>query len=296
MRFLHIILAISVMALWGFNFVIIHIGLQGISPFLLCCLRFLFASLPLALFVKRPKVSFKLLLAYGLINYTLQYGLMFTGMRLGMPAGLASLIYQSQVFFTILFGAMVFKEIPSASQIAGIVIAFLGISLIGFNLGGDITLAGFLLTLSAAIAWSLGNMISKQAGNINMFAFVVWGNLMAFPPAAAMTLVVDGPASVINDLQHLSLLSIFAVLYIAYASTLFCFSVWSWLLNRYPVSLVAPFTLTVPIFGIISSHLVLGEPIQSWKVKAALMILGGLMVNILGARIFKKKGIALRKS
>lgn len=289
MKFTHIILAISVMALWGFNFVVIHIGLQGISPFLLCSLRFLFASLPLALFIKRPQVSLKLLLCYGLINYTLQYALMFTGMQAGMPAGLASLIYQSQVFFTILFGALAFKEIPSSSQIAGIIIAFVGISLIGVNLGGDITLAGFICTLFAAITWSLGNIISKQAGNVNMFAFVVWGNLVAFPPALILSLIVDGPASVITDLQNITFSSLMAVLYIAYASTLFCFSVWSWLLKRYPVSLVAPFTLTVPIFGIVSSHIVLGEPIQTWKIKAALMILGGLMVNIIGARLFNRK-------
>lgn len=289
MQLIHIFLAILTMALWGLNFVIIHLGLQGMSPFLLCTLRFLCASVPLVFFIKPPKVSFKLLAAYGLINFALQYALMFSGMRAGMSAGLASLVYQSQVFFTIILGGLVFKELPNISQIAGILVAFAGIIFIGFNVGGDITLLGFLLVISAAIAWAVGNIISKQAGNVNMFSFVVWGNLIAFPPAALFTLAVDGPTSFVTTWHNLTLTTVLAVLYIAYLSTLVCFSIWSWLLNRYPVATVTPFTLSVPIFGMLSSHLILGENIEPWKIKAALFIMSGLIINIIGARLFNSR-------
>lgn len=285
MQLSHIILAILVMALWGFNFVMIHLGLQDISPFVLCTLRFFFASVPLIFFLRKPAAPFRMILAYGLINYAVQYMLLFSGMQLGMPAGLASLLYQTQVFFTIVFASLVFKEKPSVWQMLGIAIAFSGISVIAFNLGGSITIAGFILTIAAAVTWACGNIISKKVGNVNMLSLVVWGNFVSWPPVLLVTLLIEGPASITQAVQHFSWTAGASIFYIAYISTLFCFSVWSWLLHRYHVSMVAPFTLSVPVFAMLSSYLVSNEPLPGWKLQAALLIMGGLAINLLGSRI-----------
>ena len=284
MQLSHITLAVFVMALWGFNFVMIHLGLEDVSPFLFCSLRFFFASIPLIFFLKKPNIPFWLILTYGLVNYAMQYMLLFSGMQLGMPAGLASLLYQTQVFFTIAFACIVFKEKPTLWQILGIGTAFLGICVIAVNLGGNITTIGFLLTITAALTWASGNIISKKIVNVNIFSLVVWGNFVSWPPVFLATLLIEGPASIQHTIQHFSLIAGTSILYNAYISTLFCFSSWSWLLQRYHVSIVAPFTLSVPVFAMLSSYWISGEPLPSWKIFAALLIMSGLAINLFGSR------------
>ncbi len=279
-------MATVVMSLWGLNFVLIHLGLHDLSPYWLCCLRFFFASVPLVFFIKRPAAPFKWVIAYGLINYAVQYFLLFCGMQLGMPAGLAALLYQTQVFFSILIAALLFKEKIQFWQIIGILTAFCGVGIIFAHLDGSTTLIGFILTIMAAFCWALGNIITKRVGNVNMLALVVWGNFVSWPPMLLFTLILEGPSS-IHTLANISSLGIISVVYIAFISTVFCFSMWNRLLKRYPVSTVAPFTLSVPVFAMLSSYLIVNEPITSWKIWAGVFIMSGLVINLFGAQLKK---------
>lgn len=166
--------------------------------------------------------------------------------------------------------------------------AFSGIALIAMNLSGGVTPIGFLLVIAAAASWGAGNVISKKIGKVNMVSLVVWGGLIAWPPLLAISCVIEGTDKVFYTFQHLTWLSGGAILYITYLSTLFGFGVWSWLLHHHPLGTIAPFTLMVPVFGILSSVLVLGEPLQSWKIFATLLVVGGLCINLLGPRIFAR--------
>lgn len=289
MRFNHLLLAILIVAVWGFNFVVVKISMQDISPLALCALRFMLASLPFLFFVKRPKAPFKLIMLYGLFMFALQFSFLFVGMKLGVTAGLASLVVQTQIFFSILLGVLFLKDIPNKWQIIGALVSFAGIALIAVNLGTDVTITGLLFIIAAAIAWSIGNLASKKMGKVDVFSLVVWGSLVAMPPLLILTLTLEGYSNFINIFHHLSWQTAGALFYIVFISGLFGYAAWSWLLNIYSVTTVAPFALLVPIFGILSSALVLNEELQTWKVIAAILVIAGLCINVLWARFIMLK-------
>lgn len=226
---------------------------------------------------------------YGLIMFALQFACLFVGMFLGVTPGLASLLVQTQVFFTTLLAISFFQEKLHRWQVIGGIIAFLGIGLVAMNIGGSVTLSGFLLVVFSAALWSIGNVISKRIGKVNMFALVIWGSLVAWPPLLAFAYWVEGPEKILYCLQNPSWVSVGSVLYITVLSTLFGYGTWSFLLHHYSLPIVAPFTLLVPIVAMASSVIVLGESLESWKILAGVLVIFGLCINVFGLRIFSKK-------
>ena len=285
MRLHHIALAILVVAIWGFNFVVIKVGLKEISPILLCTFRFFLAAFPAIFFIKRPAASLGMIAGFGLVMFTLQFALLFSGMYAGATAGLASLLLQLQVFFTVLLAVVFLAEKLSIWQIIGALVSFSGIGLVVANLGGEISIYGLLLIVAAAASWGLGNLISKKLGKVDMLALVVWGSLVAWPPLLALSYILEHDSWSIESISHLSWLTIGAIGYIVYPSTLLGYAAWSWLLSHYPAATVAPFTLLVPVFGFTASIWVLGEPLSQWKINAAALVVAGLCINLLGPRI-----------
>lgn len=289
----HLLAALGITFIWGFNFVVIKLGLEEIPPIFLCFLRFILSALPAIFFVKRPNLPWHKIFQYGLVIFAMQFAFLFSGMHFGVSAGLASVALQVHVFVTIALATAFFGERPATFQLLGAIIAFLGIATIAFNVGGDLTAMGLLFVLLAAMSWGVGNIIAKGFKGINVLALVVWGSLVAAPPLLLLSLVLEGPDRIAASLQHMSLLSVGAIAYLVYPTTLLGFAVWSWLMSRYPAASVAPLTLLVPIVGMTSSAIVLGEKLQDWKLLAALLVIFGLCTNVFGSRIgalFKKPG------
>lgn len=291
----HVALALLVVLIWGVNFAIIQLGLRQVSPLALGVARFVFAAFPWVFFVRRPDVPWRLILLYSLLIFAGQFGLLFTGMKVGMSAGLASLILQLQVFFTIGLSVLLLGEKPTAWQVAGALLAFGGIAVVAANVGGDATLPGLLLVILAALSWGGGNVASRKittrSPSADPLALVVWGSLFAIPPLVAAALLLD-PAGTAASFVQPDWVSIGSVAYIVYLSTLFGYAVWSRLLSQYPVAAVVPFTLLVPVFGFLGSAVLLGEPIQAWKIGAGLLVIAGLCVNLFGRRLFARRAAA----
>jgi O-acetylserine/cysteine efflux transporter len=281
----HMFLALLVVAIWGCNFIFIKFSVAEISPLFLCALRFFLASIPAIFFIKPPAAPVKLIIFYGLLMFGLQFALLFMGMKAGMTPGLASLLAQVQIFFSILFAAMLFDEFPTLLQVVGAVVSFAGIGLVAMHLDGSVTLLGFILIIAASISWGLGNLITKKLGNVNMIALVVWGSFVACFPLLLSSLIFEGPQNIYHSLSHITWLGMGSVFYIVYLSTWVGYGVWNKLISHYPIATVVPFTLLVPVFGLLSSAIILGEPLQSWKIVAALLVLAGLGINIFGARL-----------
>ena len=275
----HLAAALGVVLIWGVNFVVIQVGLRELPPLLLASLRFLGAALPAVFFIRRPAVPFARIATYGLVMFSLQFALLFGGMYLGMPAGLASLALQVHVFVTIALAALVTGERPTRTQLAGAVLAFGGIVVIASQSAGEATAIGLALVLLAACAWGMGNLLSKRIGPVDPLALVVWGSAVAFGPLFVLSLLVEGPTRVLHSLANVSLAGLGSVAYLVYPTTLLGFGLWSWLLKRHPAATVAPFTLLVPVVGFSSAALLLGEPLQPWKLLAAALVLAGLLVN-----------------
>lgn len=286
MPFSHVLLALSVIAIWGINFVVIQIGLRELPPIFLTFLRFFFAAFPAVFFIKRPQIPFKILFAYAMLMFTLDFAFLFSGMYAGVSSGIASLTLQTQVFFTAILAMIFLKEKLTSWQILGALVAFSGIGLVAINTGGDVNTLGLLLVEFAALSWAGGNLVSKKIGKVDMFSLVVWGSLVAWPPLLLLSFILEHGKLSVESILNVSWLTIGSVAYLVYPVTLFGFAIWSWLLSRHAASTVAPFTLLVPIFGFSSSALILGEGMQGWKIGAGFLIVSGLVINLYGGKLF----------
>lgn len=282
-----LVLALIVVLVWGINFIAIKWGVEEISPYMLTALRYIGCALPAVFFIRRPKVGLGLLTAYGFSVGVLQFSFLFLAMREGMPAGLASLVMQMQVFFTLALAVLVLRDRPAWVQWAGAGLALVGLSVIGAEHVGGAIWGPLLLTIVAAFWWAVSNIVTKQAGKIDMLAFVVWGALIPPLPMIVLALIFDGP-SAITDLLAVSPQAIGSVLFIAYGSTLLGYGCWAFLLGKYPASMVAPFTLLVPIVGFVAAYFILGEQMSWFEIWGSLLIFLGLLLNVFGPRFLNR--------
>lgn len=280
-----LLLALLVIVVWGLNFVVIKVGLHGMPPMLMGALRFMLAAFPAILFVRRPQVPLRWMLAYGMTISVGQFAFLFYAMYVGMPAGLASLVLQSQAFFTLFFAALFLGERLRGSNLFGLLVAASGLVLIGLQGGQALTLAGFALTIAAASMWALGNVVTRKLGKVNLVGLVVWGSLIPPLPFLALSLWLEGPELISHSLRSLSLDSLLVLAYLAFGATILGYGLWSRLLSRYPASQVAPFSLLVPVVGISSSALLLDERLGSLQMVGAALVMAGLLINVWGGRL-----------
>jgi O-acetylserine/cysteine efflux transporter len=280
----HIALAVMVTVIWGFNFAIIKLGLQDMPPLLLSSLRFALAAVPAVFFVPKPQTSWSYLLLFGVVSGILQFTVLFFGIQFGMSAGLASVVLQLHVFFTILLSFFLLRESLAPNQILGMLIAFGGIGVIGTIHDATANLPAVLLVVAAAFSWAVANILTKKAGRINMLGWIVWSSLVPPIPLFLLSLAVDGTAEVQSALSNISWVGVASVVYIAYPTTVIGYGIWSWLLSGYKAGTIVPFTLLVPIFGMLGSVLIFAEQFSPLKLAAVLLVLLGLTVNVYGAR------------
>jgi len=279
-----IALALGVVVIWGLNFIAIKWSVAEIPPFLLTALRYVGCAFPAVFFIKRPKVGWPIMLAYGLSVGVLQFSFLFTAIQLGMPAGLASLVMQMQVFFTMGLAVLFLGERPTGIQIGGAALALVGLGAIGSEHLGSAVLLPLLMTLAAAFFWGLSNIVTKRAGKVDMLAFVVWGALVPIAPMLVLSLLFEGPQALL-DLGSVSPAAIGSIVFIAYGSTLIGYGIWAVLLGKYPASFVAPFSLLVPVVGFAAAYLILGEQISLLEILGSVLIFFGLMLNVFGPRL-----------
>jgi O-acetylserine/cysteine efflux transporter len=277
-----LLLALVVIIVWGMNFVVIKIGLDDIPPMLLGALRFMLAAFPAILFIKRPQMPLRWLLAYGATISLGQFAFLFSAMKVGMPAGLASLVLQSQAFFTLFFAALFLGERLRATNLIGLMIAAGGLVLIGMQGDRSMTLAGFVLTICAASMWALGNIVTRKVGKVNLVGLVVWGSLIPPIPFFFLSWLLEGPQVIESALRGFGLSSMLVLIYLAFGATILGYSLWSRLLSRYPANTVAPFSLLVPVVGLTSAALLLDEHLGLLQAIGALLVMLGLMINVGG--------------
>ncbi|WP_434584612.1 O-acetylserine/cysteine exporter [Klebsiella sp. R390] len=285
------LLALLVVVVWGLNFVVIKLGLHNMPPLMLAGLRFLLVAFPALLFVARPKIPLRLLLGYGLTISFGQFAFLFCAISLGMPAGLASLVLQAQAFFTIILGVFAFGERLQGKQMAGIALAIFGVLvLVEASLGGQhVPAIGFMLTLAAALSWATGNIFNKKimshAEKPQIMSLVVWSALIPVLPFMLASWLIDGPQVMADSLRHLDMVTVFSLLYLAFIATIVGYGIWGSLLGRYETWRVAPLSLLVPVVGMASAALLLGETLNGLQMLGAVLIMGGLYINVFGLRV-----------
>lgn len=284
----HLMLALLVTIVWGSNFVVIHIGLEHFPPILFAALRFFFVFVPLCFFLKRPKVPLKDIALYGLLVGAGQFGLLFSAMKLGLSPGLASLIMQVQIFFTIGLAVIFANEKFALYQFAALLVAIAGIAIIGMNGGTEATPIALLLAISGAFCWALSNMIIRKTPFVNMLAYVVWSGLFAFPPLFAYSILAEGAPQIIAAIKDAPIAAWAALSWQSIGNSMFGYAAWGLLLSRYKAATITPIALLIPISGIGASAIFLHEPLQDWKILASGLVLLGLGINTFWGRIGSK--------
>jgi O-acetylserine/cysteine efflux transporter len=281
--FSHLLIALAVVAVWGSNFVVMKFALAEVPPLVMATMRFALSALPWILVVRRPAVPWRYLSLYGVLTGCM-FGLLFLALRADLSPGLASLLMQSQVFITLVLVAWVQHERLPRAHLGGLALASLGFGVIAWQSlhagHGEVTPLGLGLALTAATCWACANLVSRRIGRVDMLGFMVWNSLFAVPPLLALSLAFEGPA-IVQALPQASAAAWAAMIWQSVGNSLFGFGAWGWLLARHPATTVTPMALLIPFFGMGTSALVLGEPLQGWKLLAAACVIGGLMFNLL---------------
>lgn len=281
----HALLALAIVAVWGTNFTIAKLGMREFPPLFFTALRFFFAAFPAIFLLPRPLVPWRLLAAYGVAVGAVQFGFLYVAMAHSISPGLASLVIQAQVFITIGLSMGFSGERVKLFQWAALLLATVGFGIIIIHGGQDATFGGVVLVLIAASGWAVANQIVRISGPANMLAYVVWSSLFAVPPLLLAALMHDGWPAIAQSATHASWTGWAVVLWQSIGNTMFGYGCWSWLLARYPAASVAPTSLLVPVFGFVTSALVLGETLPLWKLGAAALVMGGLALNLLWPRL-----------
>jgi DME family drug/metabolite transporter/O-acetylserine/cysteine efflux transporter len=299
MTFKDSILALIIIFAWGLNFVVLSIGLTEIPPLLLGGLRFLLVAVVGCLFVKRPNMPLKWWCIYALPMGFMQFAFLFIAMANGMPAGLASLVLQSQALFTMLFALVLLKEGVRIHQIVAIALAGGGLTMIALVSDvGSMTLFGFLVTLLAAASWALGNISARtmsQKGfpvNVNL---VIWSSWVPPLPFFIASGWLEGSEVIQTALINISWSAMGALIYLALIATILSYSLWGYLMGRYPASQVAPLTLGVPVVGLTAAALLLSESLFPLQWFGVFLVLIGLLVNTFGARFFYRSPVKFKE-
>jgi O-acetylserine/cysteine efflux transporter len=280
-------LAVLITAIWGVNFSLIKLGLVSLDPFTLAGFRFLLCALPLVFFIEKPDVPLKYVAAYGLLFGVGLWGIVSLGIYYGVSAGIASLVLQFSAFLTVFLGFLLLKEDISVFKKWGTALAFAGLALIITITDGSVTYIGLALILLGAFSWSLANIIVKKSGTRTMFSFVVWSSLFSPIPLFLLGFATQEQHSLIQSILHIDRNAVLSILFQVYPTTLFGYWVWNSLLKKYPASTVAPLSLLVPIFGLLGSVMLFDEALGLTKITACLLIVSGLLVSVMGDRIFR---------
>jgi O-acetylserine/cysteine efflux transporter len=277
----HLLLALAIVAVWGTNFVVIKLCLASFPPFLFAALRYTFAFLPLVFFIPRPKVPWSNLCTYGVAIGVGQFGILYFAIDGRISPGLASLVIQTQVFFTIGFAMFFAKERLRLYQAVAVSVAMTGLAIIALHTDANTSFLGLALVVFAGLSWGVANTVSRRAGSINMLSYVVWASVFSLPPLFLISWIFEGGWEHISASLSSAPLGAWAgVLWQSWGNTLFGYAAWAWLLSKHPAAAVAPAPLLVPIFGMGASAYFLSESLPLWKILAAGLVIAGLIVNL----------------
>ena len=297
----HWLAALLVVLLWGLNFVVIKFGVNEFPPLLLGALRFALVAFPAILFLPRPVISLRLLLLFGLTLCFGQFAFLFSAIAMGMPAGLASLVLQSQAFFSVLIAALLLNEKVRLHSIIAMVVAAIGLAVIemGADLAQPVPLFAFFLTLCAAFSWGCGNIVIKKAGPaVNMFSLLTWGAVFPVFPFLLASWLFEGPQAIAQSLANLTWTGVGSVMYLAYAASFIGYYLWGRLLAQHPVSLVTPMSLMIPVVGLLSAEIVLHEKLSLVQWLGSAVVVAGLAINIFGSKLsrIRAAGVPQKKN
>jgi O-acetylserine/cysteine efflux transporter len=292
--------ALFIVVSWGMNFVVMKHGLASFTPFQMGAARYLLAALPLMLFIRPTGLPGRWVLLYGITQGIGQFGFLFTSLKFGMTASLASILMQTQVFITALLGLIFLQEKLDRSQWIGLTLAALGLGCFGAHFASSqaanssVTLLAFALTLSAASSWSVSNIVARKAQQAkpgyDALAFVVWSSCVPVIPFVLLSSWLDAGSvmSVIQNMARAPLSAWLAAAYLGWIATIVAYAMWTALLKRHAANRVSPIGLGVPVVGITAGMLILDEHVSTWQWAGVACVGAALVFVLFGDKILMK--------
>lgn len=274
------LLAIAVVLIWGFNFVVIRWGVEDVHPMTMTLLRFLLTAIPMVFLVKKPDIAMRYVVTYGVLFGAGVWGLANLAIFLGTPAGMASLLLQMSPFLTVLVAVVVFKETLSLKQVVGISVALLGFLIICLFKSDYLSYIGIGLMLLAAFFWTICNSIIKIAKPKDVVSFTVWSSLFVPIPILLLSLVYSLFYGVeLNTLVQMPTVKGWvSIIFQAVVVTLFGYAVWTRLISKHGLAMVTPYSLLVPISGLFFGWLLYDETLSNIELLGSGLVLLGLIL------------------
>ncbi|NIA68611.1 EamA family transporter [Pelagibius litoralis] len=266
------------MAIWGLNFAVAKIGLTQLPPLIFMTLRFLLVAALLLPFAKLPRGQWLPLFGISFTLGILHFSFMFTGL-ITLDAATAAIAIQLQVPFAALLAAFFFNDKLGWRRGFAMLLAFAGVAVIAGEprLDGQYTALGFVIF--AACMWSVANVQIKRLGQIDGFTLNAWISVFAMPQLALASLLLeDGQWAA---LQQANFWAYFAIVYQAVAVVVIGYGAWYWMLRRYQMNQIMPAMLLIPVFGVLSGIVFLGETLTANLVIGGLLTVGGVGIIIL---------------
>lgn len=281
-------LALMVAIIWGTNYSVIGIGLKHLDPFLLTAFRFSLCAFPLCFFIKKPNIKINIIAIYGIIFGIGLWGIANLAIFVGLTPGTASLLLQFSAFFTIILSSFLFKERIKSIQYIGMIIAILGLIFALYFRNEKSSLFGGILIIIAAFSWSLCNIIVKKYKPVEMISFIIWSSIFSAPPLFIITYLTKGNSPFLNLIHSLNYQAIFSIFFQAYITTLLGYWIWNMLVKKYEATLIAPISLLIPIFGILSANIIFNEDVGFYKIISTILILIGIYIVVFGIKTKEK--------
>jgi O-acetylserine/cysteine efflux transporter len=273
-------LAALVATIWGFNFVAIDWGMTGVPPLLFLAIRFVVVIFPAVFFVPRPAVPWRTVVLVGTFMSLGQFSLLYVSIDAGMPPGLAALVLQAQVIFTVVIAAGALRELPTAAQVVGVLVGSAGLVVVALGRGGSTPLVALLLCLGAALSWGVGNVLSRASGAAGGLSLTVWSALVVPVPALALSVLLDGPGEVGSAIAGFSWHAALATLYTAVLASLLGYGIFNTLLGRNQPSAVVPWVLLAPVVAMAAAWWLLGDRPNTAELAGGVVMLVGVLVAL----------------
>ena len=288
------LLAALVATIWGFNFIVIDWGMADVPPLLFVAIRFTAVVLPAIFFIPRPSAPWRSILAVGVFMSLGQFGFLYVAMSAGMPPGLAALVLQAQVVFTVVIAAGVLREVPTAAQSTGVALGVVGLVIVAMGRGGHVPMVALVLCLLGALSWGIGNVVSRAARVPGGLSLTVWSALVVPLPLLALSLAIDGPAAVSTALAGFGWPAALSTLYTAGLASLVGYGIFNTLLARWPSSAVVPWVLLAPVVAMASAWAILGQRPNTAEAGGGVLLLVGVLVALRPPRSAERRTAGLQ--
>lgn len=275
-------LALIVVIIWAYNTVLVKLGVAEIPPLFLTTLRFIVVALMTVPFTRIDRKDIKLLILLAFTFGFMHFSLIFIALSYA-EAGISAIFVQLGTPFAIIIASVIFKEQLKIKQLIGIIVSFYGI-LVLFGSPDMPGIVPSIFLVSSALGWAITNVIiKKQTSNMTPLTLIGWSSLFAVPLVGFLSFLFEHDH--ISSLVNAGWTGWSSLFYSAIVSSIFSYSLWYWLLQKYPINSIIPLSLLSPVFSVFFGIVILNESFDANKILGSCLVVAGIFFATIDFKI-----------